>query len=166
MIKFITGKINSGKTTRMIQFHNEHPTGDGFISRKIMIGTDVYGFNAVRLSDKFEIPFMIHERYYFENEKISYDDENIKYEYKIGPYHVLSSGIEFIENTYTDIFKRNVSSIFFDEVGKLELNGLGYFKYIDKAIALEKDVYMTAREDLLLDIIEKFSIKKYEIISR
>ncbi len=166
MIKFITGKINSGKTTRMIQFHSKHQLGDGFISRKIMIGTDVYGFNAVRLSDKFEIPFMIHERYYFEGEKISYEDEFIKYEYKIGPYHVLSSGIEFIENTYNEIFKKNVNPVFFDEVGKLELNGLGYFKHIDKAIALKKDVYMTVREDLLLDVLEKFNIEKYEIISR
>ena len=166
MINIIIGKINSGKTTRMTQFYNKHPHGDGFISRKIMIGTDVYGFNAIRLSDKFEIPFMIHERYYFENEKISYEDEDIKYDYKIGPYHVLSSGIEFIEDTYINIFKKNVNPVFFDEVGKLELDELGYYKYIYKAISLNKDVFITVREDLLLDIIEKFKITKYEIISR
>lgn len=162
MVTIITGKMNSGKTTRIKNIFEHTEEGDGFISRKIMIGTDVYGFNAIRLSDGFEFPFMIHERYYYD-ESIFSDDTGFAYIYEIGPYKVLKYAIEFIDGTYLKLIEKMISPLYFDEVGLLEVKGLGYAKHILSALNNKLDIIITAREDLILDIIEFFDITKYEI---
>jgi hypothetical protein len=64
VVKIITGKINSAKTTRIKNYYLKHKTGDGIISRKVMIDKNVFGYNAVRLSDNLEFPLMIHDTFY------------------------------------------------------------------------------------------------------
>jgi len=166
VIKIVTGKINSGKTSRLKEIYKANQIGDGIISKKIMIDTDVYGFNGIRLSDNFEFPFMIHERYYFQNDLITYEDNSIESVYSIGPYKVLKSGMDFIDKTYNDLLDKSVTPLFFDEVGKLELSGKGYYKHLKRAIDNNVDILIAIREDLVIDLIEKFCIKEYQIVSR
>ncbi|XMB72124.1 nucleoside-triphosphatase [Mycoplasmatota bacterium WC30] len=166
MTIIVTGKINSGKTSRLKKIYDQNQIGDGIISKKIMIDTDVYGFNGIRLSDNFEFPFMIHERYYFKNDSISYEDKNIESVYSIGPYKVLKSGIDFIDKTYMELLDKSISPLFFDEVGKLELSGKGYYTHIKEAVENKIDIFITIRDDLIIDFIEKLHIIDYQIVSR
>lgn len=166
MVRIVTGKINSGKTTKLESIYRKTDQGDGFISKKIMIGTDVYGFKAKRLSDGYETMFMLHERYYAKDNLIEYQDDDSAYKYEIGPYKVLTKALDVIDETYTQLIEEEVSPLYFDEVGKLEVNDLGYAKYISLAISRNIDVYLVIREDLINMIVKKFDIKEYSILSR
>ena len=157
MVRIITGKINSGKTSKIKEIFNKTKNGDGFIAKKIMIGTNVYGFNAIRLSNNYEFPFMIHDRYNLETNQDNFV-------YVIGPYKIYKKSIEYIDKTSKALLDNLVTPLYFDEVGKLELSNQGYSQYIQKAISKNLDIYLTVREDLIIDIITKFKIKKYEII--
>ncbi len=164
MVKIITGKINSGKTTKLESIFHKNNLGDGFISKKIMIGTDVFGFKAKRLSDGYETMFMLHNRYFFEDKIISITDDDLTYDYEIGPYKVLSKALKVIDETYKNLINDSVSPLYFDEVGKLEISGLGYARYIEKAMENNIDVYLVVREDLIDSIVRKFDIKEYLIV--
>lgn len=166
MVRIVTGKINSGKTTRIETIYHKNNLGDGFISKKIMIGSDVYGFKAKRLSDGYETMFMLHDRYYSKNDIIIDFDEESKYDYEIGPYKVLTKAISLIDNTYKNLIDDSISPLYFDEVGKLELNGLGFYQHIKKALLKNLDIYMVVREDLIDEVIRKFDITEYLIASR
>lgn len=166
MVRIVTGKINSGKTTKIESIYKKNNLGDGIISKKIMIGTDVYGFKARRLSDGYETMFMLHERYYSKTNIIVDSDLNAMYDYEIGPYKVLSDALKMIDETYTTLLNDLTSPIYFDEVGKLELNNLGFSKYIKEAISKKLDIYMVIREDLIDGIVRKYDITEYLIVSR
>ncbi len=159
MVNIITGKINSGKTTKIIELYHELNKGNGIVSKKYMIGKDVYGFNAVQLSDNLEYPFMIHKKQ-IKSELLS------SFIYNIGPYYVFDEAISKIEYFFNNLIKNKVQPIYFDEVGMLELEERGFYKLIKLAISSDLDIYMTAREDLVDRIIKKFEVKKYQIISR
>lgn len=161
MITIITGKINSGKTTNIITHFELNRVGDGIISRKIMIEDRVYGFNGVRLSTNYEFLMMIHDQFSNPNPNI---DAIFKYAYDIGPYHVLQNGLDYIDIAYHDIISNHISPVFFDEVGMLELQDLGFATYINQALENDLDIVMTVREDLISKITQKFSIENFEIV--
>lgn len=64
MIKIVTGKINSQKTTRMMDLYLKDRKGDGFISQKIMNDQKVYGYHAMKLSSREKRLLMIHKDFY------------------------------------------------------------------------------------------------------
>ena len=161
MITIITGKINTGKTTRIKDYHQTIHKGDGIVSRKIMLEDRVYGFNGIRLTSNFEFLFMIHEQFSNQN---SDEDTIFEYAYDIGPYHILKNGLDYIDKAYQDIISSHISPVFFDEIGVLELQDLGFAQHISNAIKNDLDIVMTIREDLVSKIVSKFEIHKYEVI--
>lgn len=166
MVKIITGKINSGKTTRLNEIYQQEKKGDGIISKKVMEDKNVYGYLGMRLSDNFEFIYMIHENIYYRNISNDIDGYEAKFIYSIGPYKIYKSALKKIRKIYKELIENNVEPLYFDEVGKLELNGLGTSKWIKKALDKELNVYMTVREDFIEEVIENFSIKEYEIINK
>lgn len=160
MVNIITGRINSGKTTKIKALYNQLNRGDGIISKKYMKGNDVYGFNIYLLEEASETPFMIHEK------QITNEMDKAKFIYNIGPYWVYRKAIELINNYYDDLIQRKVQPLFFDEVGVLELNEKGFYNSINKAITSDLDIYLVTRDDLIEKIIKKFEITEYKIIGR
>lgn len=161
MITIITGKINTGKTTKIKHFYETTLKGDGILSRKIMLEDRVYGFNGIRLSTNFEFLLMIHDQ--FSSNKKDVDDI-FEFAYDIGPYHILKNGLEYIDQAYQEIISNHISPVYFDEVGVLEVQGLGFADYIKQALQHNLDIVMTVREDLVSSIIQTFHINKYEVI--
>ena len=97
MITIITGKINSGKTTKIKQWYKSIASGDGIVSRKIMIENKVYGFHGFRLANDHDFLFMIHDQ--FTNQYLL-ENELVDFAYDIGPYHVLKDALQYIDETY------------------------------------------------------------------
>jgi len=64
MIKIVTGKINSKKTTRMMDLYLADHQGDGFISLKVMSDQKVYGYHAMKLSSREKRLLMVHKDFY------------------------------------------------------------------------------------------------------
>jgi nucleoside-triphosphatase THEP1 len=166
VVKIITGKINSNKTTRIREYYQEHKKGDGIISKKIMIDKKVYGYKASRLSDNLEFTYLVHENFY---NKGLYPDIEV-FEFlgctQIGPYRINRKAMKKINSIIDKMIKSKVSPIYFDEVGKLELQECGFYKNIKKALKKRLDIVLCTREDLIEEVLKKFDISEYEIVSR
>ncbi|MBI9009378.1 MAG: hypothetical protein JEZ05_05040 [Tenericutes bacterium] len=166
MVKIITGKMNSGKTTRIKEHYLLDKLGDGIISRKVMIDKDVYGYKASRLSDNLEFSFMIHDKYYQENLFKNGDIYSRHFCNKIGPYWIYKKGMKRVLSIYKNLIKEKVSPIYFDEIGKFEIQCDGFYKPLKNALKKNLDVIFTIREDLIEELVDKMNISNYEIIGR
>jgi nucleoside-triphosphatase THEP1 len=155
MVKIVTGKINSFKTTRLLEHYQLEQIGDGFIAKKIMHHKQVHSYNLVQLSNKKEIPFIIRD---------IYDDETKPIIYKLGPYHFYKDAFDFLEETIDGFIKTGVSPIYLDEISILELEDLGYHQILKKLLEKRIDLCLVVREDLLDRVIEKYQLKDVEII--
>lgn len=51
-----------------------------------------------------------------------------------------------------------------DEVGRLELKGMGYAKALRVLLGMQKDLYIAVRSRFVDDAIKEFGIKNYELI--
>lgn len=51
-----------------------------------------------------------------------------------------------------------------DEVGGLELKGMGYAKALRALLGMQKDLYIAVRSRFVDDVVEEFGIKNYELV--
>ena len=155
MVKIVTGRINSFKSTRLQNYYNEKQLGDGFIARKIMKDSLVYGYNLQRLSTGEEIPFVIRDIYL---------DENSKIIYQLGPYLFYESAFIYLDKIIDEFIKNKISPVYLDEIGVLELNGQGFDQVINRLIEAGIDLCLVVRNDLLDQVCERYGFKEVEII--
>jgi nucleoside-triphosphatase THEP1 len=155
MIHIITGSINSGKTTKLLSLYNELKAGDGFILPKAFIEGNYTGQQIVRLSTGIGIPFSFKKDY-----TPAYWDEK----YCLDVYSFSHQGFEFATETVKDIVSNKVSPVFIDEIGPLELEDKGFFQLLLQLLSEDHTMYISVREFLLENVIDKFEIKQYEII--
>ncbi|MFW5889521.1 MAG: nucleoside-triphosphatase [Bacillota bacterium] len=155
MVKIVTGKINSYKTTKLENIYRKIKNGDGFIAKKTMKNDLVYGYTLVRLSNGDKTPFIIRDIYYDNNKDIIY---------KLGPYLFYKDAFNYINETVNEWIKKDINPIFIDEISILELQEKGYYKILMKLLSLNKDLYLVVRSDLIEKVIKKFRIKEFQII--
>lgn len=154
MVKIVTGKINSFKTTRLKKYYELTKIGDGFIALKTMKDNLVYKYDLVQLSDGLVIPFIIRD---------IFDDNKKEVLYKLGPYNFYKEAFEIVEEKIEEFIIKGIEPIFLDEISLLELSDLGFNKVLKKLLDKEIDLCLVIREDLLDKVLEKFKIKNYEI---
>jgi len=159
VVHIVIGKMNSGKTTRMKELYEKTHLGNGIVSKKYMIGSDVFGFNAYVLKDGTEFPYLLHEK------QTQGFDEGVDFQGKIGPYLIYHAAEKRINSLYKHWIEEGVSPLYFDEVGKLELSHRGFSKQIQTALEAGIDVFLSVREDLVEKVLSHFAIKEYQIIS-
>jgi nucleoside-triphosphatase THEP1 len=155
MIRIVTGKINSQKSTRLLEYYQDHPQGDGFISRKIMQGNLVYGYNLLQLSNNKLIPFVIRD---------IYDDGSKAIICKVGPYHFYEDAFNYVEEMVDDFIAKKISPVFLDEISLLELNDQGFHQVLVKLIENDMDLCLVVRDDLINQVVHKYQMKEVEII--
>ena len=155
MVKIVTGSINSLKTTRIINYYEDNPIGDGFVSKKIMKDNLVYGYNLMQLSTKHEIPLVIRDSLWDGKKRIIF---------KIGPYCFFEEALMFLEEKTDEFINNNINPIFLDEIGILELNGEGFDQILKKLIKNKCDLFLVVRSDLLDKVCERYGFKEIEII--
>ena len=54
--------------------------------------------------------------------------------------------------------------IVIDEVGRLELQGLGYSKVLRALLGMQKELYIVVRDRFVDDVVKEFGIKDYELV--
>ncbi len=155
MVRIVIGKINSFKTTKMIDLYETEKRGDGFVSVKRMLGDKVHSYDALRLSSKAENLFIIRDEFNETNEEIAC---------QIGPYQMLKDTLDSVEQAITGMIEKNIEPIYLDEIGLLELEGSGFSEILRKMIASGLDLVISVRTDLLQKIVKKYKIKEYAII--
>jgi len=156
MIHIVTGKMNSGKSTKLGSIYNELQKGDGFISVKRMHYDKVHGYEVMRLSSKAFHPLVIREEF---------SHSSIDIACQIGPYLFLSDTLKHVEKEIDAMIKHSISPIFLDEVGQLELYDQCFGNILKKMVESGLELYITVREDLVNQIIEKYKINQVDIIT-
>lgn len=155
MVKIVTGKINSFKTTRMNYLFDSNKTGDGFVSIKNMVDSKVKSYNIKRLITSEERLFIIRDEFNNLNEKIACS---------IGPYQVLEKTLKHVETEIRYMIKSKVEPIYLDEIGLLELQDLGFSKIFKEMLESGLDLVISIRTELLSKIVDKYNIKNYAVI--
>jgi nucleoside-triphosphatase THEP1 len=155
MIKIVTGKINSYKTTRLFNHYQDSLLGDGFIARKMMKNDLVYGYDLIQLSNGYKIPFIRRD---------IFDDTAYEVIYKLGPYHFFESAFLYVEEKIDEFIKQGISPIYLDEISLLELQDQGFHQVLLKLLEQKIDLVLVIREDLLEQVLTKYKIEDYELI--
>lgn len=156
MINFITGKINSFKTTKILALYQETKNGDGFIMIKHMEHNNVKSYDLYRLSTDESFPFVIRE------EDITKD---FKVACQIGPYVFNQDVLTLAALTFNELIEKKISPLFLDEVGLLELQNKGFSSILEDIVKSKLDAFIVVRSDLISKVIEKFQIKEYRVLS-
>lgn len=155
MIVIITGKIDSGKTTKLVSVYNESNSGDGFIIKKVYKQENHIGQDILRLSTWTRKPFSL-----MKSLVPQHWDEALCY----GPYSFSAQGFSFANSIITDALQMNSEPLYIDEIGPLELQGKGFSDILTLALASRKSLYITVRETCLHAVTEKFDIHQYEVM--
>lgn len=155
MIKIVTGKINSKKTTRMMDLYLQDHQGDGFISLKTMSEQKVYGYHALKLSSREKRLLMVHKDFYL-NEFFCIE--------KIGPYLIHPSVKQWVEQEIGKMIQKKVQPIYLDEIGALELSGMGFDDIFKKMVLSGLDLVIVVREDMIDQVVNHYQLKDVTII--
>lgn len=146
-IYVITGKIGSGKTSliqKLIQkFRIKNISVSGIYSPRILENEITTGYDVVNITTGESVKFL----------RIT-GDEHLE---RIGKFFIYPEGLK----TGNKILQENHSKLMMiDEIGKLELEGKGWFESLIQLIQVSKsNLILSVREEVINEVIEKFRIK-------
>lgn len=156
MVNIISGEIDSGKTTKMLQIYNDIKCGDGFITKKIYINGTKAGQEIVRLSTGEGLVFSL---------KKSFVQENWKERHSYYDYSFSEKGLKFAEEIIYSSIAKDIQPIYIDEIGPLEIcYEQGLYNTFMNLLSGKKEIYVSVRYDCLDKFIKKFEIKEYTIL--
>lgn len=155
MVTFVVGSINSGKTTFMKDIYEKTKTGDGFISVKIMSGNKVAGFDVLHLSTGEKQPFI---------RLIGSEPSGWVENCRIGQYTVSEKAVNWVAGNIEELIRNNISPIFLDEIGDLEIDGKCFFRSLNRMLESRLDLYLSARDKNLVGIKNSFGINDLKTI--
>lgn len=151
-IKIVTGKIQTGKTTRLFVFANSHKSVDGILSPVVNNKRMLYHLSSKTIKE-------------FETSDHS---KNI---ISVGKYDFLAESFNWANNKINKSFLEKPEWLIIDEIGKLELKGLGLHPSVNTILSQKNNEYvkiiLVIRDYLLSDALDFYQIQKdqYEIIT-
>ncbi len=156
MICLITGDINSGKTTKMLDIFKEYPQGDGFVCPKVYSNGIFCRYDIRHLQSGHSMPFAYPVDSVPENW-----DEQIRY----GKYTFSAQAFSFAETIADQSLKNFISPFFLDEIGPLELDlHEGFYSILKKKLSQDIDLYISIRKSRMNDLVNYFDMGKTHII--
>lgn len=155
MIKIITGPANSGKSTKFLRLYEEDGDSIGLYSQKLYDEEKaIVGYNLVLLPDKEEeVPFIRlkesvcqnTDRYLIQG-RFAFPAET----FKIGERYILDYPA--------------TNPVWIDEIGALELKGLGYDYLIRRLLESNRDITFTIRDIFLEKVLANYRIPEYKLL--
>jgi nucleoside-triphosphatase THEP1 len=176
MIHFITGAVNQGKSTRLLNIYRSLQMGDGFYNRKIYRGDSLAGQEIVHLASGASKLFSLREGFIPERERFTLDRKILfpageslfpadwEEECRYDAFRFSRAGLNFGREIIRNALERQLELIFIDEVGPLELAGQGFYETVKASIAASINIYLVVRSNCLPEVIEKFSIIRYQVV--
>jgi nucleoside-triphosphatase THEP1 len=155
MVTFVTGKINSGKTTKLYELYQQTGQGDGYIAIKQMQGLKVVEYTAKRLSGDESFPYVIRDEFDLGFKKIACS---------IGPYRFYQDAVDEIIKEIRRMIEYSIEPIYLDEIGQLELKGECFADVFREMVSSGLEIVVSIKKDLLEDVIKTFDIHDYKII--
>ena len=153
MVRIITGDIHSGKSTRFLELYIQGNGDVGLYAKKLYASDHtIVGYSLLLLPLMEEIPFIClkesvasHGDYYMQGRFAFW-----KGAFKKGEDYILGSPSE--------------KGVWIDEVGGLELKGLGFDFLLRTLIDSLRDVTFTVRTSLLKSILDRYNITEYILL--
>ncbi len=154
MVYIITGPVGSGKSTRLLSLYKSIKCGEGFYNIRRYINNQCIGQDLIQMSTGKSMPFSRIRGYIPED----WDETACLYDYSFS-----KRGLTFAENIAESVLKSHMVA-FIDELGPLELKGLGLFSCYKKLCAAKLDIYTVCRNYCVQPVLELFEIEDYEVI--
>ena len=154
MIKIITGPMNGGKSTQFLKLYEESGDGIALYSQKQYDESNtIVGYNLVLLPDKKEIPFICLKDSVCPNED----------------RYFIQGRFAFLKETFEQAERYILSfpdhlPVWIDEVGGLELKGLGYSNLLHKLLESDRNIILTVRDRLLEKVLNRYKTRDYSLI--
>ena len=156
MINIITGKINSGKTTKLLSLFDQNINGDGFACVKRFDNDKFLGYNILHLQTGKSIPFSYQK---------NCTPDNWNEMFQFGKFSFSKEGFVFADKIIDSIIKKNMEPIFIDEVGPVEiLLKKGFYKIVKKVLNTNKKCFLTVRSDMVDGFCEEFGVDERFVI--
>jgi nucleoside-triphosphatase THEP1 len=155
MIYIVTGKVNSGKTSKLAVMYQYDRLGDGFVAIKDMDNGIVTAYHAMHLSTMETRSFIVREAC----APAGFDGC-----FTIGPFIISKTGLAWIESQVRLMIAKGISPIYLDEIGPLELANGGLHLLFAELVASGLDLYVAIRNELVSQVIEKYHIKEYRLM--
>lgn len=158
MIYIISGAVNSGKTSKMLEIHHKLPPGKaaGFISCKLYHDQTFLGYEIVNL------PYGSRKTLALLSSKYA---DNFSDPFQFGQFIFSQQAFLFGEAIIGQLLEAtSVKDIYIDEIGPLELQGQGFCNILKKALQADKNLYICVRTNCLKAFLGSFNISKYKII--
>lgn len=156
MVFIVTGRINDGKTNRLLSIYRQIGQGDGFYSRKISnhMG-DTVGYDLIRLSNKERSPFI-----FLSAETPSGWAEAFQFD----KFSFSSVGLDFANGVIDSLIVNKIDPVFIDEIGPVELQDRGFDHLLRKVIKANRTLLITVRDACVTDVIKKYMIEEPVLI--
>lgn len=156
LVYIILGAVNSGKTTKLLSIYDEIHEGDGFVLKKVYREECFIGQWLERLSTQKGVPFSY---------KRTFLPANWDEAYRYHDYSFSKRGLEFANKTVQEIITQKIEPVFIDEIGPLEIMGLGFADLFRQLLHTEKLIYVTVRDNCFLSVIDRFKLKDYFLVN-
>lgn len=150
----LSGAIGEGKTSHIQKVVSilkaENAKIGGIYSPRIMDGDETIGYDLVDIQTNYQKHFLrVTEKSDFQ---------------KIGKYTILPDGLEFgIQAIQQSIIEKE-QVIIVDEVGRLELGGMGWAKNIEELLKQPGIVLIIAiRENFVEDLMQKWKVQDFAV---
>ncbi|MBI1933878.1 MAG: hypothetical protein HYS24_15205 [Ignavibacteriales bacterium] len=147
-IKIVTGKVHTGKTTRLFAFVNSHKSVDGILVPVIHDKRMIYNISSKELK-QLEV------------------DNNSNKCISVGKYNFLNESFSWANKKLIDGFSKNPEWIILDEIGKLELEKKGLFESADFILTnfrnTKTNIIFVIRDYLLDAVLKSFKLNENEI---
>ena len=163
----ISGQRDCGKTTWCRESLSTETTA-GVLLAKVYHENLCVGYDAVRLGAGDRIPFM-RARGTPDWDPPGLRSAGLRSADRIGRFSISSKGLtraaEWIRKSAGDPSK----DVLVDEVGRLELEGRGFFSAVESAVELTgagraRTLYLVVREIFVRDVMKRFGIEQAEIM--
>lgn len=123
---------------------------------KVFVGRDYAGQNITRLLTGESRPFSRRDGFAPPGW-----DEGCRYD----RYGFSASALEFAHESAQEMVRAGTTPIFFDEVGPLELRGLGLARPFRLLLAAGRDMYVVVREECVSDVTMQFGIDRFRVLT-
>ena len=147
-IYIVTGKIQSGKTTRLFEFIKNHKSVDGILAPIVNGKRKLFHISSKELKE-LEVP-------YSDNSTIS-----------VGKYNFLKEAFKWGNAKLLESFSNEPEWLIIDEIGKLELLGKGLEPAISEIfqslIKNKTKIILVIRDYLVDEVIQKYNLNNYQL---
>lgn len=157
-VTLIVGAVNSGKTSKLIQISQtlDKASTEGIICVKRYSANGVWhGYDHIRLSDGAQTPALTLSSFY---------NDEFKDFFVHGPF-VFSNDAFYLEEQFLmkAIEDPSIKTILLDEIGGVELKGLGFSRVLVEALNSDKQLILCVNPDRLSSVLHHFNIEENQI---